>query len=128
MSKSRGTFVTADTYLRHLNPEYLRYYFAAKLAPRIEDIDLNLDDFQQRVNSDLVGKVVNIASRCAGFLTKRFGGETTGHYFGRGRNMRTVDEILRRDFDIEQFSLLNLEEIKPLLDQKIKDISIDEIK
>lgn len=74
MSKSRGTFVTARTYLEHLNPEYLRYYFAAKLAPAIEDIDLNFDDFQQRVNSDLVGKVVNIASRCAGFLTKRFDG------------------------------------------------------
>ena len=74
MSKSRGTFVTAQTYLEHLNPEYLRYYFAAKLGPAIEDIDLNFDDFQQRVNSDLVGKVVNIASRCAGFLTKRFDG------------------------------------------------------
>ncbi len=74
MSKSRGTFVMARTYLDHLNPEYLRYYFAAKLAPAIEDIDLNLDDFRQRVNSDLVGKVVNIASRCAGFLSKRFDG------------------------------------------------------
>ena len=74
MSKSRGTFVTARTYLDHLNPEYLRYYFAAKLAPAIEDIDLNLGEFQQRVNSDLVGKVVNIASRCAGFLTRRFDG------------------------------------------------------
>ena len=74
MSKSRGTFVTANTYLDHLNPEYLRYYFAAKLAPAIEDIDLNLNDFQNRVNSDLVGKVVNIASRCAGFIQKRFDG------------------------------------------------------
>lgn len=74
MSKTRGTFVSAETYLEHLNPEYLRYYFAAKLGPAIEDIDLNLDDFQNRVNSDLVGKVVNIASRCAGFITKRFGG------------------------------------------------------
>ena len=74
MSKSRGTFVMARTYLDHLNPEYLRYYFAAKLAPNIEDLDLNLTDFQQRVNSDLVGKVVNIASRCAGFISKKFGG------------------------------------------------------
>jgi methionyl-tRNA synthetase len=74
MSKSRGTFVTASAYLEHLNPEYLRYYFAAKLGPAIEDIDLNLDDFQNRVNSDLVGKVVNIASRCAGFITKNFDG------------------------------------------------------
>ncbi|MGW8229043.1 MAG: methionine--tRNA ligase [Gammaproteobacteria bacterium] len=72
MSKSRGTFITARTYLDQLNPEYLRYYFAAKLGNGIDDIDLNLDDFQQRVNSDLVGKVVNIASRCAGFINKKF--------------------------------------------------------
>jgi methionyl-tRNA synthetase len=74
MSKSRGTFITARTYLEHLNPEYLRYYFAAKLGPAIDDIDLNLEDFQLRVNADLVGKVVNIASRCAGFITRQFDG------------------------------------------------------
>ena len=74
MSKSRGTFVNARTYLDHLNPEYLRYYLAAKLSDGIDDLDLNLDDFAQRVNSDLVGKVVNIASRCAGFITKGFDG------------------------------------------------------
>ena len=72
MSKSRGTFILADTYLEHLDPEYLRYYFAAKLSGGVDDIDLNLDDFVQRVNSDLIGKVVNIASRCAGFLRKKF--------------------------------------------------------
>ena len=72
MSKSRGTFLNARNYLDHLNPEYLRYYFAAKLSSRIDDLDLNLDDFILRVNSDLVGKVVNIASRCAGFITKNF--------------------------------------------------------
>ncbi len=72
MSKSRGTFIMARTYLEHLDPEYLRYYFAAKLGPGIDDIDLNLDDFTSRVNSDLVGKLVNIASRCAGFINKRF--------------------------------------------------------
>ena len=72
MSKSRGTFIMASTYLEHLDAEYLRYYFAAKLSPSVDDMDLNLDDFVQRVNSDLVGKVVNIASRCAGFLRKRF--------------------------------------------------------
>ena len=72
MSKSRGTFILADTYLEHLNPEYLRYYFAAKLSGGVDDIDLNLEDFVQRVNSDLIGKVVNIASRCAGFLRKKF--------------------------------------------------------
>ena len=72
MSKSRGTFIMASTYLEHLDPECLRYYFAAKLGPHVDDMDLNLEDFVQRVNSDLVGKVVNIASRCAGFLRKRF--------------------------------------------------------
>ena len=75
MSKSRGTFIKARTYLEHLNPEYLRYYFAAKLGPGIDDIDLNLEDFTTRVNSDLVGKVVNIASRCAGFINKTFDGK-----------------------------------------------------
>ena len=74
MSKSRGTFIKARTYLDHLNPEYLRYYFAAKLGSGVDDLDLNLEDFVLRVNSDLVGKVVNIASRCAGFINKRFDG------------------------------------------------------
>ncbi len=74
MSKSRGTFIMAETYLRHLNPEYLRYYFAAKLGTGVHDIDLSLEDFTQRVNADLVGKLVNIASRCAGFINKRFDG------------------------------------------------------
>ena len=72
MSKSRGTFIKARTYLDKLKPEYLRYYYAAKLSSGVDDIDLNLEDFMQRVNSDLVGKVVNIASRCAGFINKRF--------------------------------------------------------
>ena len=75
MSKSRGTFIKARTYLDHLEPEYLRYYFAAKLGAGVDDIDLNLEDFAQRVNSDLVGKLVNIASRCAGFINKRFDGQ-----------------------------------------------------
>ncbi|MBF0265056.1 MAG: methionine--tRNA ligase, partial [Gammaproteobacteria bacterium] len=72
MSKSRGTFIKARTYLNHLHPEYLRYYFAAKLSSNVTDLDLNLEDFKVRVNSDLVGKVINIASRCAGFINKRF--------------------------------------------------------
>lgn len=72
MSKSRGTFLEARTYLEHLHPEYLRYYFAAKLNGRVDDLDLNFEDFTNRVNADLVGKVVNIASRCAGFINKRF--------------------------------------------------------
>lgn len=74
MSKSRGTFINAQTYLKHLDPEYLRYYLAAKLSSGVDDLDLNLEDFALRVNSDLVGKVVNIASRCAGFITKGFDG------------------------------------------------------
>ena len=72
MSKSRGTFIQARTYLESLNPECLRYYYAYKLSAKIDDIDLNLEDFKQRVNSDLVGKVVNIASRSAGFIVKKF--------------------------------------------------------
>ncbi|MCA0950986.1 methionine--tRNA ligase [Shewanella chilikensis] len=72
MSKSKGTFIKARTYLDHLDPEYLRYYYAAKLSSRIDDLDLNLEDFAARVNSDLVGKLVNLASRTAGFIVKRF--------------------------------------------------------
>jgi methionyl-tRNA synthetase len=75
MSKSRGTFVAAATWLEHLNPEALRYYYAGKLGATVEDIDLNLEDFVARVNSDLVGKLVNIASRCAGFITRSFDGQ-----------------------------------------------------
>lgn len=89
MSKARGTFILARTYLNHLQPEYLRYYFAAKLGNGIDDIDLNLEDFVQRVNSDLVGKVVNIASRCAGFINKRFKGKLAGTIH---------DETLREEF------------------------------
>ncbi|MBI2383298.1 MAG: methionine--tRNA ligase [Gammaproteobacteria bacterium] len=89
MSKSRGTFIRAETYLKHLNPEYLRYYYAAKLADGPEDLDLNLDDFVARINSDLVGKYVNIASRCAGFIEKQFDGKLAG---------RLHDEAIHRRF------------------------------
>jgi methionyl-tRNA synthetase len=75
MSKSRGTFINARTYLDNLNPSCLRYYYAAKLGPGMDDIDMNLDDFVARVNSDLIGKLVNIASRCAGFISKNFDGQ-----------------------------------------------------
>ncbi len=75
MSKSRGTFIQAATYLKHLDPECLRYYYAAKLSSRIDDLDLNLEDFVQRVNTDLVNKLVNLASRNAGFMQKRFDGQ-----------------------------------------------------
>ena len=81
MSKSKGTFINANTYLTHLPAGYLRYYFASKLNANIADIDLNLEDFVQKVNVDLVGKVANIASRCAGFINKQFEGQlraTTG--------------------------------------------------
>ena len=89
MSKSRGTFVNARTYLDNLDPSYLRYYYAAKLGPGMDDIDLNLEDFVARVNSDLVGKLVNIASRCAGFITK--------HYAGR-LAAALDDEMLQQEF------------------------------
>ena len=89
MSKSRGTFIKGRTFLEHLNPEYLRYYFAAKLGDGVADIDLNFTDFAQKVNSDLVGKVVNIASRCAGFITKKFDGKLSDN---------VVDEALLQEF------------------------------
>ncbi|BCK88475.1 methionine--tRNA ligase [Sideroxyarcus emersonii] len=80
MSKSRGTFITASSYVEHVkNTEYLRYYYAAKLNGTMEDLDLNLDDFVARVNSDLIGKYINIASRSAGFISKRFAGKLAPH-------------------------------------------------
>ncbi len=80
MSKSRGTFITAHSYIEHVkNTEYLRYYYAAKLNGSMEDLDLNLDDFVARVNSDLIGKYINIASRSAGFISKRFDGKLAAH-------------------------------------------------
>ncbi|PYG01225.1 methionyl-tRNA synthetase [Thioalkalivibrio sp. ALE21] len=92
MSKSRGTFIRARDYLDHLNPEALRYYLAAKLGDGVDDLDLNLDDFIQRVNSDLVGKVVNIASRCAGFITKRFDGQLAAELPRPDLHQAFVDE------------------------------------
>ncbi len=106
MSKSRGTFIKARTYLDvGLNPEYLRYYFAAKLGPGVVDIDLNLEDFVARVNSDLVGKYVNIASRCAGFIDKLFGGrlaaqlhDTAGYGRIADAAPRIAESYDKRDF------------------------------
>lgn len=103
MSKSRGTFIMAKTYLEHLNPEYLRYYYAAKLSGRIDDIDLNLEDFAQRVNSDLVGKVINIASRCAGFVVKKFDGKLA-------TNWSTDAEALYQSFADKSEDIANLYE------------------
>jgi methionyl-tRNA synthetase len=87
MSKSRGTFITAQSYLEQgLNPEWLRYYFAGKLNGSMEDLDLNLNDFIARVNSDLVGKYVNIASRCAGFVRKRYDSQLLGDARDQGKS------------------------------------------
>jgi methionyl-tRNA synthetase len=80
MSKSKGTFIKAATYLDHLDPECLRYYYAAKLNSRIDDLDLNLEDFTQRVNADVVNKIVNLASRNAGFISKRFEGKLSANF------------------------------------------------
>ena len=91
MSKSRGTFIMARTYLEHLNPEYLRYYFAAKLGNGIDDLDLNLEDFILRVNSDLVGKMVNIASRCAGYIKKKCDGQLSNELTAPGLYQEFVD-------------------------------------
>lgn len=99
MSKSRGTFVNARTYLDHLDPEYLRYYLAAKLSSGIDDLDLNLEDFAQRVNSDLVGKVVNIASRCAGFIGKGFAGKLAAE----PDNLPLLEEIQAAAEEVSQF-------------------------
>lgn len=81
MSKSKGTFIQASTYLKHLQPECLRYYFASKLTADAVDLDLSLEDFQAKINSDIVGKIVNLASRCAGFITKRFEGKLASEPF-----------------------------------------------
>ncbi|MFN0313878.1 MAG: methionine--tRNA ligase [Burkholderiales bacterium] len=95
MSKSRGTFITAESYLKvGLNPEWLRYYYAAKLGATMEDIDLNLEDFVARVNSDLVGKYINIASRCAGFISKRFRGEICSLDWEMGNTTVSVESGL----------------------------------
>ena len=98
MSKSRGTFIKARTYLDHLDPEYLRYYFATKLSARVEDIDLSLEDFVQKVNSDLVGKLVNIASRTAGFISKKFAGQLSSEL----ANPDLVEAIRAKGPDIQE--------------------------
>ena len=92
MSKSRGTFIKARTYLDHLNPEYLRYYYASKLGRSVDDLDLNLEDFVQKVNADLVGKVVNIASRCAGFVQKLADGKMPSKAFIQ-KHLAKVSEV-----------------------------------
>ena len=105
MSKSRGTNIKARTYLDHLNSEYLRYYYAAKLGSGIDDIDLNLEDFMARVNSDLVGKVVNIASRCAGFIFKKFDAKLSDSISDDSLNQKflTASESIANDYEGREF-------------------------
>ena len=111
MSKSRGTFITAESYLAHgLDPEWLRYYYAAKLGPAMEDIDLNFDDFVARVNSDLVGKYFNIASRAAGFITRHFDGELTPIDVERSDTFAATaaaygsEAVVRESYDAREYS------------------------
>src|SRR5690554_4982508 len=105
MSKSRGTFIKASTYAEQLNPEYLRYYFAAKLTSRVDDLDLNLEDFAARVNADLVGKVVNIASRCAGFVKKLGDGKLSVHCSEPELVARFIaaGDSIAQDFEAREF-------------------------
>tara|TARA_R110002073_G_scaffold3993_1_gene26880 strand:+ start:63 stop:2108 length:2046 start_codon:yes stop_codon:yes gene_type:complete len=118
MSKSRGTFITARTYLDHLNPEYLRYYFAAKLGSGVDDIDLNLEDFSARVNSDLVGKVVNIASRCSGFIKKRFAGKLAASIHDQAlfESMVAASESIANAYESREYSKA-MREIMALADK-----------
>jgi len=127
MSKSRGTFIKARTYLDHLNPEYLRYYFAAKLGSGIDDIDLSFEDFQTRINSDLVGKVVNIASRCAGFLSKRFDGQLSDKLREPGlfTDFTNQAEAIAKRYEAREFGQA-MREIMALADRA--NVYIDEMK
>ena len=126
MSKSRGTFITAESYLNTgLNPEWLRYYYAAKLNSTMEDIDLNLEDFAARVNSDLVGKYVNIASRCAGFISKKFDGvlaDTNAEWL---KPLREAAESIAQAFEEREFSRA-LREVMALAD--IANVVVNERK
>lgn len=127
MSKSRGTFIKARTYLDHLNSEYLRYYFAAKLGSGIDDIDLSFEDFQTRINSDLVGKVVNIASRCAGFLSKRFDGKLADELSEPAlfRDFANQAEAIAKRYESREFGQA-MREIMALADRA--NVYIDEMK
>lgn len=118
MSKSRGTFIKARTYLNYLNPEYLRYYFAAKLGSGIEDLDLSFEDFLARVNADLVGKVVNIASRCAGFINKHFHNRLAGRLANEAlfNEFAAVGERLSQHYEAREFGHA-MREIMALADQ-----------
>lgn len=118
MSKSKGTFVKASTYLKHLDPECLRYYYAAKLNSRIDDLDLNLDDFTQRVNSDVVNKIINLASRNAGFITKRFDGKLSDNIDEPSLYQEFVDKapVIAQYYETREFSRA-IREITALADK-----------
>jgi methionyl-tRNA synthetase len=106
MSKSRGTFITARSYLKHIkDPEYLRYYYAAKLNGTLEDVDLNLEDFIARVNADLIGKYINIAARTAGFINTRFAGRLsyTEARVAQGERDPILEAIQRAEAEIAGF-------------------------
>ncbi|MDO9372599.1 MAG: methionine--tRNA ligase [Gammaproteobacteria bacterium] len=129
MSKSRGTFITARTYLDHLNPEYLRYYYATKLNSSMEDIDLSLEDFVARVNSDLIGKYINIASRTAGFIHNRFSGKLTDKISPLGHKVTKQLELgadtIARFYEEREYSKA-MREISRLAD--IANQYVDEMK
>jgi methionyl-tRNA synthetase len=124
MSKSRGTFITARSYLDHIkNPEYLRYYYAAKLNGSMEDIDLNLEDFVARVNSDLVGKYINIASRTAGFINKRFDGKlAAADQHPVVQQIKAAASEIQKAYDARDFSRA-LREIMRLADLANADVA-----
>jgi methionyl-tRNA synthetase len=105
MSKSRGTFIMARAYLDHLHPDYLRYYYCAKLGPGLGDLDLNLEDFTLRVNSDLVGKVVNIASRCAGFIHRGYEGRLSAKLHDAAMYQEFIDqrELIAAEFESRNY-------------------------
>ena len=127
MSKSRGTFIKARSYLDHLKPEYLRYYYAAKLSSGVDDIDLNLEDFQQRVNTDLVGKFVNIASRVAGFIKKNNDGMLAGSLPAPELHQEMADagELIAKHFEDRKYSQA-IREIMALADKANQYIADEE--
>ena len=118
MSKSRGTFITARNYLNHIGPEYLRYYLACKLNNGIDDLDLSFDDFTARVNSDLIGKFVNIASRCAGFIAKAFDNKLSNTLFDFALYQRFVDQsgLIAKGYESREYHRA-MRDIMSLADQ-----------
>jgi len=127
MSKSRGTFIKARTYLENLKPEYLRYYYAAKLSSGVDDIDLNLEDFQQRVNTDLVGKFVNIASRVAGFIKKNNDGMLASALPAPELHQQLIDasDTIAQHYEERKYSQAT-REIMALADKANEYIAIEE--